>query len=183
MDVTQEASELQGFTTFQAPLVSQRQAQTTITVRDGETVILGGIIREQDDKTINKVPVLGDLPVLGNLFRSRGVTKAKTELMVFLTPRIVRNADQAAIMTQEQRRQIHVQIPPSPGPIPGGPEEGMLVLPGAEGAVPGPSAAPPFPGGSPAPGPVQGAPAPQPQAPAAPGQPAPEPQAPAPPAP
>lgn len=134
VEVTQTANELQGYTTFNAPKVSQRSANTTITIRDGETIILGGMIRDQKDKVVNKVPVLGSLPLIGGLFRSTSDTTSKTELMVFLTPRIVRDADQAVLLTQEQKRQVNVVIPPPAGALPGagqpaaglGPEGGML---------------------------------------------------------
>lgn len=113
IEVTQEANELQGFTNFQAPLISQRSANTTISVRDGETVVLGGMIREQTDRTVNKTPILGDLPVLGGLFRSRGTAKGKTELMIFLTPRVVRDVDQAAALSRDQQRQVNIVLPSS----------------------------------------------------------------------
>ncbi|MBI3947527.1 MAG: type II secretion system secretin GspD [Armatimonadetes bacterium] len=126
IEVSQEANELQGYTTFQAPLVSQRSADTAITIRDGETVILGGIIRQQTDESINKVPILGDLPIVGGFFRSKGKNKTKTELMVFLTPRIVHDAAQATALTDEHRQSIHVELPLPPGPLPGAP---MAVVP------------------------------------------------------
>jgi general secretion pathway protein D len=84
-------------------------------------VIIGGIIRDTETKTVNKIPILGDLPLVGGLFRSTDKAKNKTELMVFLTPRIVRNPGQAATVTEEQKKQLRVPIPPSPGPVPDGP--------------------------------------------------------------
>jgi general secretion pathway protein D len=122
IEVVQQANELQGFTTFQAPMVSQRQAETTITVRDGETIILGGMIRDQKDRTVRKVPVLGDLPLIGGLFRSMSNSTQKTELMVFLTPRVVRDPEQAAQLTELQKKQINVVLPPPPGSLPETPE-------------------------------------------------------------
>lgn len=101
MDVSQTANDLQGFTSFNAPIVNQRQAQTTVSVKDGETVILGGIIRTTVNSTVRKVPLLGDIPILGNLFRSTERTRAKTELLVFLTPHVVRSVEDA---TRERER-------------------------------------------------------------------------------
>ena len=87
MDVLQTANDLQGFTSFNAPIVNQRQAETTMSAKDGETIILGGMIRNQVTSTVNKVPLLGDIPLLGNIFRSTNTDHQKTELLVFLTPR------------------------------------------------------------------------------------------------
>lgn len=95
MDVSQTANDLQGFTDFNAPIVNQRQADTTVTVKDGETIILGGIIRSTVTATTRKIPLLGDIPILGNLFKTSTKENSKTELLVFLTPRIVRNPEEA----------------------------------------------------------------------------------------
>jgi general secretion pathway protein D len=120
MDVQQTANELQGFTSFNAPIVAQRETSTQVSVADGQTVIIGGIIRDSTTKSANKVPILGDLPLIGGLFRSTDKAKSKTELMVFLTPRIVRNPGQAATLTDQQKSQLRTPIPPSPGPVPDG---------------------------------------------------------------
>jgi general secretion pathway protein D len=106
MEVTQTANDLQGFTDFNAPIVNQRQAETTIAVKDGETVILGGIMRNTVTSTTKKIPLLGDIPILGNLFKSTDKSSTKTELMVFLTPRVVRNPEEAAKLTEEQKKKM-----------------------------------------------------------------------------
>ncbi|MBV6458125.1 MAG: hypothetical protein HONBIEJF_01248 [Fimbriimonadaceae bacterium] len=106
MDVSQTANDLQGFTSFNAPIVNQRQADTTVAVKDGETIILGGIIRSTVSSTVKKIPILGDLPLLGQIFRSTDRTNQKTELLVFLTPRVVKNPEDAAKMTEEQRTRL-----------------------------------------------------------------------------
>ncbi|MFN3682535.1 MAG: secretin N-terminal domain-containing protein [Fimbriimonadaceae bacterium] len=103
MDIVQTANDLQGFTSFNAPIVNQRQANTTVAVKDGETVILGGIIRSTVTATTKKIPLLGDIPFLGNLFRSTDRSKQKTELLVFLTPRVVRNPEDAKKLQEQQR--------------------------------------------------------------------------------
>jgi general secretion pathway protein D len=95
MDVNQTASDLQNFTSFNAPIINQRVANTTVSVKDGETIILGGIIRNTVSTTVNKIPILGDIPILGNLFKSTSKDNAKDELLVFLTPHIVLNAEDA----------------------------------------------------------------------------------------
>lgn len=106
MEVDQTANDLQGYTSFNAPIINQRQANTVVSVKDGETVILGGIIRKTVNSDVRKVPILGDIPLLGNLFKSTSKSNAKTELLVFLTPRIVRDPDEARRIREEQERKM-----------------------------------------------------------------------------
>jgi len=108
MDVMQTANDFVRYTDFNAPVVNQREAQTTVSVKDGETVVLGGIIKNSVTATVNKVPLLGDIPLLGNLFKSTSQTNNKTELLVFLTPRVVRDAEEA----QRIRKQTEGQLQP-----------------------------------------------------------------------
>ncbi|MFZ5863489.1 MAG: secretin N-terminal domain-containing protein [Nitrospirota bacterium] len=67
-----------------------RTTDTTINVRDGETVVLGGMIRDEDRKSMNKVPILGDLPILGKLFSSTDTQKVKTDVVLTITPHVIR---------------------------------------------------------------------------------------------
>ena len=106
MEVTQTANDLQGYTSFNAPIVNQRQAETTVSVKDGETIVLGGIIRNTVTSTVKKIPLLGDIPILGNLFKSKEKTDSKTELLVFLTPRIVRDPEQAKKLRLDSQNQL-----------------------------------------------------------------------------
>ncbi|PKN02343.1 MAG: hypothetical protein CVU77_00645 [Elusimicrobia bacterium HGW-Elusimicrobia-1] len=71
------------------PVIGTREAETTIMVRDGETVVIGGLIREEDKKLASQVPLLGDIPILGQLFRRSYDTKERSELLVFITPQIL----------------------------------------------------------------------------------------------
>ncbi len=109
MDVVQTANDLQGFTDFNAPLINQRQAQTTVSVKDGETIILGGIIRKSITSTVKKIPLLGDIPILGNLFKSTDKSDVKTELLVFLTPRVVRDPAEAQRLREEEQKRLSKQ--------------------------------------------------------------------------
>ena len=83
------------------PTISQREAETSASVRDGETFVIGGLTQENSISTKSKVPILGDIPLAGNLFRLNRSTKTKTELYIVITPHIVRHrrfeqAEQAA---------------------------------------------------------------------------------------
>ncbi|MCC6659275.1 MAG: hypothetical protein IT437_00140 [Phycisphaerales bacterium] len=76
---------------FQAPIISQRQVDTVVTVKDGQTVVIGGLIQTTQDERRTKVPLLGDIPVIGSLFRSTRNSDVKTELLVILTPKVIYN--------------------------------------------------------------------------------------------
>lgn len=102
MDIDQQANDLQGFTDFNAPIINTRSANTTVSVKDGETVVLGGIIRSTVSSTTRKVPLLGDIPILGNLFKTTDKQDVQTELMVFLTPKLVRDEEEARRLREEQ---------------------------------------------------------------------------------
>ena len=71
------------------PAKDTRSVQTKVLVENGGTVILGGIFEQTENKSVNKVPVLGDMPLVGWLFRNESKTEDKTELLIFITPRIV----------------------------------------------------------------------------------------------
>lgn len=73
----------------QIPIVDTTQASTQVLVKDGHTVVIGGLMKDEVSKTINKFPVLGDMPMVGALFRSNDDNITKTELIIFLTPHIV----------------------------------------------------------------------------------------------
>ena len=95
MDVTQTANDFVAYTSFNAPIVNQRETESTISVKDGDTIVLGGIIQNSVSDTVNKIPLLGDIPILGSLFRSTSKSNDKTELLVFLTPHVVTNPEGA----------------------------------------------------------------------------------------
>lgn len=75
--------------TSTVPVVDTRKVDTTALVNDGETIVLGGLRKKDTSKQVNKIPLLGDIPVLGNLFKFEGETSTIAELVVFITPRII----------------------------------------------------------------------------------------------
>jgi general secretion pathway protein D len=89
--VVEESSEALRYT----PTIAKREVQTTVTIPDRATVILSGLIREDTSKLTTKVPLLGDLPLLGWLFRSTSDVKKRTNLLIFVTPRIVTDMQMA----------------------------------------------------------------------------------------
>lgn len=78
-----------GSDTLSGPSINTRSLQTRAMVEDGGTIILGGIFSEDESNTVRKVPLLGDIPVVGSLFRSTERNHERKELLIFITPRIM----------------------------------------------------------------------------------------------
>ena len=74
-------------------ITNKRNIKTTVLVEDGETIVLGGLIDDDVQESVKKVPFLGDIPLLGRLFKTTSITRTKRNLMVFLRPTIVRNSE------------------------------------------------------------------------------------------
>ncbi|GFE57261.1 type II secretion system secretin GspD [Geobacter sp. AOG1] len=84
---------------------TKRSAKTSVVVKDKDTVVIGGLIQDQETENINKIPLLGDIPLLGWLFKTKSKERKKTNLMIVLTPRIVRGSEEMAeVMTQQKQR-------------------------------------------------------------------------------
>jgi type IV pilus assembly protein PilQ len=79
----------ESLSTGQPPSINTRQLQTKVLVENGQTVVLGGVHEEENLKSTSKVPVLGDLPLVGSVFRSNNKSNKKRELLIFVTPKIV----------------------------------------------------------------------------------------------
>jgi pilus assembly protein CpaC len=91
---------------FRIPALTTRRAETEVELRDGQTFAIGGLMNNMSQTDTSKVPVLGDVPVLGAMFRSKGERKERTELLVLITPRLVKplNPDEVpALPTNPQR--------------------------------------------------------------------------------
>ncbi len=97
LDLRQEVSSIAGPVSndFEDLILNKREIETTITVDDGEIVGIGGLLDDNERRTLERIPLLGDIPILGNLFRSRGRQRARTNLMVFIRPTILRSAEDA----------------------------------------------------------------------------------------
>jgi len=90
-------------------ILNKREIQTTVTVDDGQIVALGGLLDDNERRTIEKIPLLGDIPGLGQLFRSRAKSREKTNLMVFIRPTILRNAEDARKLAERRYGYIRDQ--------------------------------------------------------------------------
>ncbi|WP_438729050.1 type II secretion system secretin GspD [Parasphingorhabdus sp. DH2-15] len=80
---------------FNELIINKREINTIVTVADGEIVALGGLLDDNERRTIQKVPFLGDIPLIGELFKSRGKSRVKTNLLVFIRPTILRTTEDA----------------------------------------------------------------------------------------
>jgi type IV pilus assembly protein PilQ len=74
------------------PQINKREVNTAVLINDGQTVVIGGVYEFRDRSDVSKVPWLGDLPVIGNLFKKRGRSKEKAELLIFVTPKVMQVA-------------------------------------------------------------------------------------------
>jgi len=92
MTIEQEVSSLSGATAVDV-IINKRELKTTVMADDGETIVLGGLIDEDVQESVSKVPILGDIPILGKLFSSTSTSKQKRNLMVFIRPTIVRDGN------------------------------------------------------------------------------------------
>ncbi|HOK65739.1 MAG TPA: secretin N-terminal domain-containing protein [Anaerohalosphaeraceae bacterium] len=84
------------------PIIASRETMTTALIRDGQTVVIGGLKKQDVSQQINKIPLLGNLPLVGFLFRSEGESTMNSELVIFITPTIVKNP----ILSEEEQRHL-----------------------------------------------------------------------------
>ena len=104
LDIYQEISAVKNSKGEAADLITtKRSAKTSVVVKDSDSVVIGGLIQTRDEDTVNKIPILGDIPLLGYLFKTKSTSRTKTNLLIMLTPQIVRNAADMAIVSQKQK--------------------------------------------------------------------------------
>ena len=102
LDIAQEVSAVVPTTTATlTPSITLRRIESSVTVQSGQTVMLGGLISENNALTRDAIPGLGDIPLLGELFGNRNDTRDRTELVVFITPHVLRDEEQAERLTRE----------------------------------------------------------------------------------
>jgi general secretion pathway protein D len=114
LEISQEVSRVQQpeqARRDENPIIVQRRIASKVNVTSGQTVVLGGLIQDSTFESSEKVPLLGDIPVLGNLFRSQSDENVRTELIVFITPRVIRNAEDARDISEELRSRMRSAQP------------------------------------------------------------------------
>ena len=108
IDVNQEVSDVVQTTSsgIDAPTIQQRQIASSVAVQTGETIALGGLIRDSRTEIDSGIPLLMNIPWLGNLFKTQATINERTELLVLLTPKVVRDPAESRAVTQELRRRL-----------------------------------------------------------------------------
>ncbi len=92
-----------------------RETETSVVVADKQTLIIGGLIKDDKKESLVKVPFLGDIPLLGHLFKKKTTIVEKTELMLFITPHVILTAEEAGAMTREQESKVKIEGTPLMG--------------------------------------------------------------------
>ncbi|MBF0542907.1 MAG: type II secretion system protein GspD [Candidatus Riflebacteria bacterium] len=104
LDIKPTITSVLGFTSLggnSTPNLSNRSAITQVIVRNNHTIVIGGMIKTDKSDTINKVPILGDLPGIGKLFQKKDIIETRTELIIFITPHIIRNLKNSELATKK----------------------------------------------------------------------------------
>ena len=92
------------------PTTSKRQATTVVSMKDGSTVVIGGLIRDDKTTSQKKIPVVGDIPVVGNLFKFQRERLEKTNLLMFITPRVMRSQEEMEQVTEYKRGEMNPAV-------------------------------------------------------------------------
>ncbi|AGC44214.1 general secretion pathway protein D [Myxococcus stipitatus DSM 14675] len=119
MAITEQTEEIASDNPVLGPTTSKRSAKTTVIAKDQETVVLGGIMQDRTIESVNKIPVLGDIPLIGNLFRDTTRKKTKTNLLLFLTPYIIRGPEDFRIILERKMKERQQFVEQFYGQLPG----------------------------------------------------------------
>jgi general secretion pathway protein D len=113
MEIKQEVSQALTTTVsnIDSPTIQQRQINSTVAINSGETIVLGGLIQDIESQAETGIPLLRNLPLIGKLFGTTNDTARRTELIVLITPHVVRNNNDARNITEEFRRKLR-SLPP-----------------------------------------------------------------------
>jgi general secretion pathway protein D len=102
MTIYQENSSVTSTSPTAGPTTDKSAIETTVVVDDGQIMVLGGLLKDEFSGTASKVPFLGDIPLIGGLFRSDNRTRTKSNLMVFLRPVVIRTQEAATALTLDR---------------------------------------------------------------------------------
>jgi general secretion pathway protein D len=118
LDIEQEISDVVSTTTsgIDSPTIRQRKISTSVIVQDGDTIALGGLIRESVSRGKSGVPILKDIPLIGNLFSSSDRIRRRTELIILITPRIAQDTREAREILDYLKRQFQAVLGPDEQP-------------------------------------------------------------------
>lgn len=117
--ITEQTEEIASSDPVLGPTTSKRSAKTTVIAKDMETVVIGGIMQDRTLESVSKVPVLGDIPLLGHLFRDTTRRKTKTNLLLFLTPYIIRGQEDFRRIFERKMKERQQFVEQFYGQVPG----------------------------------------------------------------
>ena len=108
LDIEQEVSSVSTTQTsgIDSPTIRQRKVKTSVVVNDGEAIALGGLIQKSQTTGRTQIPIVGDIPILGSVFREKNDDLEKTELLILLKPYVMRNQDEARKITEEFKHEF-----------------------------------------------------------------------------
>jgi general secretion pathway protein D len=138
-NIVREIRSATGTVTYQ---VGTRNAATTLRLKDGETQVLAGLINDEDRRTASKVPGLGDLPLVGRLFSHNRDTISKTEIVLLITPHVIRNLARPDSRLEKFHSGTEAEVGGAPLALPGAPPRPAVPLIAPPPALPAPPATP-----------------------------------------
>jgi general secretion pathway protein D len=110
LDIYEEISSVKNqsdqLTISVGPTITKRSTKTSVVVKDNQIVVIGGLMQENDEQTVTKMPVLGDIPLLGWLFKKKSITKNKTNLIIFLDPHIIKGPERLGEITRAKEKEF-----------------------------------------------------------------------------
>lgn len=120
LDIEQEVSDAVPTTTskIDSPTIQQRRVKTTVTVNNGETILLAGFMQDRATRSRDQVPLLGNVPLIGNAFKSKNDEIKRTELLISITPQVIRDARSLDDITAEYRDRLNFSTRPQRGAPP-----------------------------------------------------------------
>jgi general secretion pathway protein D len=117
--ISEQTEEIASQDRVLGPTTSKRSAKTTVVAKNQETVVIGGIMQDRTIDSVRKVPLLGDLPILGHLFRDSERKKVKTNLLLFLTPYIIRDQSDFRAIFERKMKERQEFVEEFYGQVPG----------------------------------------------------------------
>jgi general secretion pathway protein D len=108
LEIEQEVSNVDPNTPVNSPTptINQRRVRTQVVVNDSESLMLGGLVKDQRGRQAAQIPVAGDVPIVGNLFKDKGDVAEKTELVIMITPHVIRSLSEGREITEEYKRKL-----------------------------------------------------------------------------
>ena len=112
LEIEQEVSDVASGAAGTTPVIQQRRVKTTVTVNDGETIVLAGMMQDKASRIRDQLPLIGDIPLFGNAFKNKDDEISRTELLISITPHVVRDRQQIDDVTAEYRDHLNLSTRP-----------------------------------------------------------------------